>query len=520
MTLPSPNDALRRDLAAVVDCKVSNNDADRAAYARDLWPRQQIITRTGNPAPNPPGVVVWPESTEQVQAIISYAARTQTPVIPFGAGSGVCGGVKPTQDAILLDMKRMRRLLEVNEAQLTARAQAGIIGQHLEDELASRGYTAGHFPSSIYCSTLGGWVAGRSAGQCSGRYGKIEDMLLGLECVDGRGRVLYGERGGTNAHLIPLVTGSEGILAAVTEIELRINPAPAQRTFAGFTFPSTENGLEAIRHIYQAGLRPAVARLYDPFDTMLARRGGLKRGHDTQADGPKPAAPGLGVRALVRALRHPGALNKLLHRVPDSAYGGAMLVLVWEDAAELAAAERNEARRIALSFGGKDEGEGPGQRWLSHRHSVSYRQSPIFAAGGFVDTMEVAATWSRLWPMYEAVRAALASHVLVMAHFSHAYPDGASIYFTFASSRKSDAEALAAYDTAWRAALEAVTASGGTISHHHGVGRSKAPAMRGEQGHAVDVIRALKHVMDPAGVMNPGALIGPVSPQKGADHAA
>jgi alkyldihydroxyacetonephosphate synthase len=185
-----------------------------------------------------------------------------------------------------------------------------------------------------------------------------------------------------------------------------------------------------------------------------------------------------------------------------------MLVLVWEDDAAIADAEVAEAERLCTEAGGRAEGEEPARRWLARRHSVSYRQSPMYAMGAFVDTMEVASPWSRLLPMYHAVHRALSPYVFVMAHFSHAYPDGASIYFTFAGAARDDDAALAKYDAAWRAALVAVVDAGGTLSHHHGVGRSKAPAMRREQGAAIDVVRALKSVLDPRGILNPGALIG------------
>ena len=519
--LPTPvSEALRADLAALItDGRASTDPADRVAYARDLWPRQQIVTRSGIAAPSPPGVVVWPSSAEEVAGIVAFAGERGIPVVPYGAGSGVCGGVLPEPEAILLDVKRMRRVIDVDADRLEARVEAGIIGQILEDDLSARGFTLGHFPSSIYCSTLGGWVAGRSAGQCSGRYGKIEDMVLGLTCVDGRARILRAEAGGPNAALLPLVIGSEGILAVVTEARLRIAPAPRSRRFASYLFRSTETGLDAIRHIYQAGLRPAVARLYDPFDSMMARRGGVKGrdgGHSAEARHRPEGAyrPGLGTRLMTRALRTPGALNRLVHGLPDGLWGGAMMVLVWEDDPAIAEVELAEAARIARDGGGRDTGEGPARRWFAHRHSVSYRQSPLIAAGGFVDTMEVASTWSRLMPMFETVREALAPHVFVMAHFSHAYPDGASIYFTFAGSAEDDEATLRKYDQAWRDALEAVVRAGGTLSHHHGVGRSKAPAMRREQGVAVDVVRALKQVMDPQGILNPGALL---PPEEGSD---
>ncbi|MFW6067347.1 MAG: FAD-binding oxidoreductase [Myxococcota bacterium] len=513
---------LRRDLEDLVsERRASDDEADRTAYARDLWPRQQILTRMGTARPAPPGVVVWPSSVDEVVRVVRYAAEHGLPVVPFGAGSGVCGGVLATPETIVLDLKRMRRIIHIDGDGLRCDAEAGILGQILEDGLNAHGFTLGHFPSSIYCSTLGGWIAARSAGQCSGRYGKIEDMVLGLTCVDGRGEVWRAERDGSDAALLPLVIGSEGTLGVVTDARLRMAPAPPARRFASFSFDTTEGGLAAIQAIYQADLRPAVARLYDPFDSLIARQGKKRRhrGYDPhRPDAPErgEARPGMGTRMLVRLLRSPGALNRLVHAVPGPAWGGAMLVLVWEDEPEIADAERDQAMALCRRAGGRDTGEGPARKWLERRHAVSYRQSPMYAGGAFVDTMEVASTWSRLLPMYEAVRRALAPHVFVMAHFSHAYPDGASIYFTFAGSAGSDAEAVQIYDRAWRDALAAVVDAGGTLSHHHGVGRSKAPAMRREQGAAVDVVRALKRAMDPAGVLNPGALLPPEEGAHGA----
>jgi alkyldihydroxyacetonephosphate synthase len=513
---PAPEaDALRADLAPLVGGRASSASADRVAYSKDLWPRNVIAARAGRPAPTPPAVVVWPETTAEVAAVVRYAAARGVPVVPFGAGSGVCGGIAPTPASIVLDVKRMRAITRIDDARLRVTAQTGILGQILEDRLAERGYTLGHFPSSIYCSTLGGWLAARSAGQCSGRYGKIEDMVRGLRFVDGAGveHALdidgAGERDGRD--LLPLVIGSEGILGVITEATCRIAPAPASRRFASYLFDETEQGLEAIRAIYQGGLRPAVARLYDPFDTLIARRSKEHAKTAGRVEGPPPARalePGLGAAALTRALRAPGALNALVEALPGRALGGAMLVLVWEDDAAIADAEAAEAAALCEARGGRDAGEGPARRWLLHRHSVSYRQSPVVAMGAFVDTMEVASTWDRLVPMYHAVLRALSPFVFVMAHFSHAYPDGGSIYFTFAGSARDDDEALRKYDAAWAAALRAVVDAGGTLSHHHGVGRSKAPAMRREQGAAVDVVRRLKAVLDPAGILNPGALIG------------
>ncbi len=490
--------ALRSDLATF--CRASDSTADRAAYARDLWPRQQIVTRAGTAMPSPPAVVVWPESTQDVQAILRFASERQIPVVPFGAGSGVCGGILPSDETIVLDTKKMRAVsIDRDASEVTA--QSGIIGQHLEDALAQAGLTLGHFPSSIYCSTLGGWIAARSAGQCSGRYGKIEDMVKRLTVVDGTGALHHGERGGENAALLPLFIGSEGILGVVTEASLAIAEVRG-RAFASFMCPSTDAGLTAIRRIYQAGLRPAVARLYDPFDSVIAKRLGHKSSGPSERTGPS-----LAKRLVVRAIRKPQLLNELISRAPDKMLGGAKLVFMWEGEPSLIAAEREEVQAICADVRATDTGEEPARYWFKNRHKVSYRQSPYFAAGAFIDTMEVASTWSRLMPMYRAVREALAGHVFVMAHFSHAYPDGASIYFTFVGSAESDEEALREYDKTWASALAAVVRAGGTLSHHHGVGRSKAPQMRAEQGHALEMVRALKRVMDPAGILNRGSLI-------------
>jgi alkyldihydroxyacetonephosphate synthase len=477
------------------------------AYSRDMWPRQQIRTHAGEAAIAPPAIVAWPRDTQELASIVRFCAERGVPLVPFGAGSGVCGGVQADARTVLIDVKRMSALYELDERRLVCRAGAGVIGQNLEDRLNARGFTFGHFPSSIYCSTLGGWLACRAAGQCSGRYGKIEDRVLAVSFVDGTGRIWRGERGGPNELLLPLSIGSEGVFGILTEAKLRIDPAPSERQFSSWLFEHTEDGLEAIRQIYQSGLRPAVARLYDPFDSMISRSFKSKADPKPQQEPASWDGPGLGMRALVRMLRRPGLLNQLVDALPDWTMGGAKLVLVWEDDPRIGRAEKQAAERICQALGAEDTGEGPARHWLAHRHAVGYRQSALLTAGAFVDTMEVASTWSRLWPMYRAVRRALSPKVFVMAHFSHAYPEGASIYFTFAGAAQSDDASLRLYDETWRAALAAAIEAGGTLSHHHGVGRLKKPMMRSEQGAAVDLVRALKRGFDPHAVMNPGVLI-------------
>ncbi len=421
----------------------------------------------------------------------------------------------PDPRTVVLDLKRMERWRRLDREAPSLEVEAGALGIRLEEDLQAQGFTAGHFPSSILCSTAGGWVAARGAGQCSGRYGKIEDMVASLECVVGRGEVVRFDRRTHGPDLTPLFIGSEGVLGVVTSVTLRLHPAPPARAFGAFSFPSVEAGWSAMRDMFQAGLRPAVARLYDPFDSFIARMGSVRRargGEPREKHGPRmPGAGGVALRGLLRA---PRLLNEAIDALGSRVFRGATLVLIFEAPAAEGAADLARAAAIAARHGATSLGEGPARHWLEHRYGVSYRQSPIFMAGAFSDTMEVAAPWSRLRALYDGVRAALGRHVFVMAHLSHAYPDGCSIYFTFAGSAPTPEAALARYDATWKVALDAAIASGGTLSHHHGVGRSKAPKLGAELGLGVDVVHALRGAFDPAGIMNPGNLLPRESPAR------
>jgi alkyldihydroxyacetonephosphate synthase len=510
--------ALAARIAQALPSLLASDDAaDRVAYARDLWPRHHLAVRAGNVAAHRPGAIVWPRSTSEVSDLVTWAASTGTKLVPFGAGSGVCAGVLPREDIVVVDLKRMAGWRKFDSNAPSLEVEAGHMGMPLEEELDRRGYTLGHFPSSILCSTVGGWVAARSAGQASGYYGKIEDMVLGLECVTGTGEVVRLHHRARGPNLMPLVIGSEGTLAIVTSATLRLHPRPTSRAFASWSLPSTEHGWEAMRAIFQAGLRPAIARLYDPFDAMLARQGAVKRPREERRA--KTDAPGLGQAALRQVLRQPRALNELIELAGGRVLGGALLIAIFEGTGDHPSREQERARAIVERAHGTYEGEGAARRWLQHRYSVSYRQAPVFASGAFVDTMEVAARWSQLGALYDGVRHALGKHAFVMAHFSHAYPDGCCIYFSFAGSAQGgaapggwDAACEETYDRAWKRAQEAAIAAGGTLAHHHGVGRSKAPRLGAELGAGVDVVRALQRAFDPHGIFNPGNLLPPPAP--------
>ncbi|HZS41834.1 MAG TPA: FAD-binding oxidoreductase, partial [Polyangia bacterium] len=472
------------ELSRLFPGRVSTTPPDRVAYARDLWPRGLIGVADGDVAPHPPDAVVWPSSTDEVAQIVRAAARAGTPIVPFGAGSGVCGGALPIHGGLVVDLKRMRKLLSLDEQAGAATFEAGIVGEHLEHELNRRGWTMGHFPSSIMCSTFGGWLAARSAGQLSTKYGKIEDMVRRLTFVDGRGDVHELEAGAA-PDLAQLIVGSEGTLGVITRATCTVHPLAETRLYRGWAFQRPAAGCEAMRRLLQRNIKPAVVRLYDELDSFLHRRGGGKseKAHDeAQAEGASleqwlamlaPGGKGTVAewkrRAVAAALSRPELVNKLAARLLPYAQNGCLMILGFEGERSLTEAEAAAAAVELERAGGKDLGPGPGERWLAHRYAISFRMSKVFDAGAFVDTMEVATSWERLLDLYAAVRKAVSPLAFIMAHFSHAYADGCSIYFTFAARGSSRADAERKYDDIWRAGLAAATQVGATISHHHGV---------------------------------------------------
>ena len=449
--------------------------------------------------------MAWPERPEQISQLIEVSRAQGYRVVPFGAGSGVCGAVLPDERTIVIDSKRLLEF-RIDEDAPVVHAGAGVLGLTLEQMLAKRGYTAGHFPSSIVCSTVGGWVAARGAGQCSSRYGKIEDMVASLDCVLGTGDFVRMRRRQSGPDLVPLVTGSEGTLGFITSVALRLHPAPRVRRFLAYTCGSIESGFDILRTMLQSGLRPEVARLYDPIDSVL-----LGQSSDAKKS-PKSRSPRVGQWfgvAARQALRRPRWLQRTIEALEGNLLGGATLLLIFEGEAEEADQDAARAALICARASARSLGEGPARRWLAHRYGVSFRQSSAFRLGAFTDTMEVAAPWSKLEAVYSNVRRALSEHALVMAHLSHAYPDGCSIYFTFSALGARAGNARERYEAAWRIGLGAALAAGANLSHHHGVGRSKAARLAAELGQGTELVNRLRSAWDPAGMFNPGALEAP-----------
>jgi alkyldihydroxyacetonephosphate synthase len=331
--------------------------------------------------------------------------------------------------------------------------------------------------------------------------------------VTGDGQSLRCEAG-EQPDLTQIFVGSEGTLGFITEATLRVNPLPEHRTFRAYEFPSVAAGCDGMRRVMQLGLRPAVLRLYDQADSLLARASGQGQG-----------SPGLmeslshrlseqrrnllqeAKHALTHAaLRKAGFVGRVVENVLPRLSRGCLAIVGFEGEPTLVDGEAELCHEEFLRCGARDLGEAPGLAWYRKRYAVSYKQSPLYAGGGFADTMEVAATWDKLLPLYQGVRAALTPMALLLAHFSHAYPEGCSIYFTFAAAADGRAKSDNLYEEIWRRGLSAVVRAGGTISHHHGVGLSKAAFMAEEHRAALSVYRQLKGLMDPDDILNPGKM--------------
>jgi alkyldihydroxyacetonephosphate synthase len=431
--------------------------------SRDWWPLALHWALAGDVAAAA-SVVCRPTTPAEVAAVVRCCHEARMPVTAAGGRSGVCGASVPLFGGVLLDLTGLAGIADVDDISLVADVRAGTFGHHLEARLrADHGVTTGHWPQSIELSTVGGWLACRSAGQYSTRYGKIEDMVLGLDVVlaDGTALTTGGfPRQATGPDLTQLFVGSEGTLGVITGARLRVWPVPAADWRGAFGFASFADGMEACRRILRRGATPAVLRLYDGPESA--------RSHGTD-----------GTTCV-------------------------LLVLDEADPAVLAATESIVTEECAAATALDDALVG---RWLSHRNDVSALHA-LTEKGFVVDTMEIAAPWARLAGIYTATVAALLAvdHTrAATAHLSHSYSDGACLYFTFAATPPPDAIERT-YVALWDAGQRAVLAGGGSLSHHHGVGLNRARFVPEALGPGLGVLARVKAALDPDGILNPGKL--------------
>ena len=446
---------------------IETDDAARAEAGRDWWPLAVGWAAEGA-VPRRPGAVVRPRSTEQVSAVLAACNESRVPVTAAGGRSGVCGGAVPAFGGIALDLTAHCGVRHVDDTSLLADVRAGTFGPDLETSLAATGtgYTLGHWPQSVELSTVGGWLACRSAGQYSTRYGKIEDMIVGLEVVLADGSIVRtdgrGPRAATGPNLTQLFVGSEGTLGVITEARLRIHPLPGAQERRAFGFSTFAGGLDACRRIMRRGATPAVLRLYDRTESDR---------HFDLSD----------TNVLV-------VLDEA-----DPAIVSATMTIVDE--------ECNGAQSLSPALVA---------RWLANRNDVS-ALAPLWRAGFVVDTVEISGSWSVLPGLFDEVIGALErmeGTVAASAHQSHSYPDGACLYFTF-GGHNPDGDAVWRedyYRRAWDAVGDATLANGAAISHHHGIGLQRARFMPRALGTALGTLQDLKGALDPAGILNPGKL--------------
>jgi len=448
--------------------RVISDQTSMIIYARDIFMPGFIDLRQGK-IPDLPSAVCYPETSQEVAKIISRARENQVPIIAFGAGSGVLGGTIPRDNEIIIDLKRMRKIRGINKINHTVEVEAGAMGEDLERALNREGFTLGHFPSSIYCSTIGGWLSTRSAGQFSAKYGKIEDLVISLEGVLADGSIFHTRktpRSATGPDLDQILVGSEGTLGIITSALLAISPLPEKRFYRGFGFADVKTGLEAMRVLMQKELTPAVLRLYDPIDT---------------------------------------GFNKTKLKGPDS---GCLLVAGYEGANnELTELKARLGFQKLKETGGADLGEEPGLKWLEHRYAVSYNQSKILAQPNtLLDTIEVSVIWKDALELYQKALPGIGKLGLAMAHFSHAWPEGVCIYFSFVVSDSDPEKLREKHLQAWQEAMESCLSIGASISHHHGIGLFRAEWLKKELGAGHEILRKLKKEIDQGLILNPGKL--------------
>lgn len=504
------NNEFKRELEELLGKdNLSELEIDRIFYSRDLWPRTLIWLKQGEIKKHLPDLIVWPQSQDELIEVVKVCAKYKVRVIPWGGGSGVCGGTLPIGGGIIVDLKKLNRVVELDKEGRIVRVEPGIIGQELEDYLNCHGFTLGHFPSSIYCSTVGGWVATRSAGQFSSKYGKIEDMIVSMKVVTPDGLLLELGNRGKEIYFNPalLITGGEGRGFIVSEVTFCINPIPEYRFFRSFGFNSLELGLKAAQKIMQEGIRPETLRLYDEFDSIILRLGSLARKKDRntpQLIGKK----GLVFQYVLKQLLDSGSrLNRIVPFLRELPTPVILILTFSGNNKRIVVEEEEETSRICKQFGGKDLGEGIARDWFTHRYSISYLQSIVFRLCGFSDTMEVSTSWDEIIDLYKRVKSIIGKYAFVMAHFSHAYSDGCSIYFTFVARGEEELQE-GKYMTLWEEALGAVAKMQATISHHHGVGISKSFAMQSYYSH--ETLKCMERIIklyDPYEIFNPGKLV-------------
>jgi alkyldihydroxyacetonephosphate synthase len=472
-------DRLLEELSGVVGAEHVHTDHDtRVRHTRGRSTPDLLRMRAGDAA-HAPDAVALPGHEDEVQRVVSWCTERRVALVPFGGGTSVVGGLDAPgggfAGVLAVDLRRLDGFA-LDEESGTAELGAGLRGPDAERLLAERGWTLGHFPQSFEYASVGGFAATRSSGQASSGYGRFDANVVALRVATPIGPLALGTAPASAAgpDLRQLMLGSEGAFGVITSVTVRVRRAPAERVYEGWRLTDFDSAVTALRDVVRSGRAPAVLRLSDENETAL-----------NLAD---PAAVG-------------------------AESGGGCLLLTGHEGHPDRVAEERAAVAAVLDGRATALGTGPGEAWLEGRYRGPYLRDSLLDAGVLVETLETAAFWSRLPAVYAAVRTALeralttdAGGPVVLCHVSHVYDTGASLYFTVAARQHGDG--LAQWQHAKAAATDAIVAAGGTITHHHAVGRDHRPWLESEIGPVgVEILRAVKQRLDPAGVLNPGVLV-------------
>ena len=465
---------IRSELADIVgDAYVSTRATDKLVYATDWsWMPQMWLDRA-MPPPSP-DFIVHPASAEEIARVLKIANVYRLPVVPWGGGSGTQGGAAPIFGGIVLDLKRLDRIVTIDEMSLTVTAQAGVIGSVLEQALNEHNLTLPHYPASANAATVGGYVAARGSGVISTKYGKAEDLVLAIEAVLPDGTIIRTPPVPSHASgpmLMNFLVGSEGTMGVITEATFQIERMPETRLFRAVLFDDLHSALEAGREIMLARLQPAVLRLYDEASTA-----------------------------------------SLIKRVLDLDLRGAYLILIFDGYEEIAAAQLARAMRICADHGAHDLGPESAEHWWQHRYDFYYPPLGL-SLPKMYGTIETVCRFENIERLYYAKKAAIEEgfaewQARYIAHFSHWFPWGVMVYDRFIiDAPPEDAQAaLQLHNRIWTTAARTSLAHGGMLNEHHGIGLKLGRLMREQYGAAWPALDALKQTLDPRGIMNPGKL--------------
>lgn len=475
---------------------ITTDAKERLLHARGQSFPDWVALRRGRIARFPDGVA-YPGNEDDLVALIAYAKNSGVSLIPYGGGTSVVGGINPEKNGppvLTVNLSRLNQLHDLNEQNRLATFGAGVTGPALEAALKQRGYTLGHFPQSFELSTLGGWVAARSSGQQSLHYGRIEDTFAGGRVITPVGilDMFPHPASAAGPDLRQLVLGSEGRMGFISQATVRITPLPEEETFHGIFFPTWEQGVAAVKAIAQAQIPLSMLRLSNGLETeanlVLAGKAGQ-------------------VAWLLRGLgwlgQRPGENCLLLMGVTGDAAANRL--------------SRREALHQSRHHGGVNLGQFIGRSWQKNRFITPYLRNNLWERGIAVDTLETVISWDKVRPAAEAIMGAIREasaaaneKVLVLAHLSHVYPSGTSLYITYLFRVLPDPDQqLAQWWQMKQAASETLIRFGGTISHQHGVGVDHAPFLKAEKGQlGLDLLAQTFRHCDPDGLMNPGKLVG------------